>query len=48
MSDSVKAFVVTFKFMTGAMVDVVVVDVVGMLVKYSFDEVVNLTGSLID
>ena len=48
MSDSVKAFVVTFKIVTDAIVDVVVVDVVGMLVKYSFDEVVNLTGSLID
>ena len=41
MSDSVKAFVVTFNIMIGAMVGVVVVDVVGMLVKYSFDDGVN-------
>ena len=39
-SDSVKAFVVTFKIMIGAMVGVVVVDDVGMLVT-SFDDGVN-------
>ena len=40
-SDSVKAFVVSFKIMIDVMVDVVAVDVVGVLVKNSFDKGVN-------